>query len=92
MKAFVLGFLTAAALLIMLCFLWHPAMLMAGLGGLMDEDAIYLKSGGVVRGRIIDEQASSILVETAKGTYTLPIENCSLVRKNTLGRYFRELP
>jgi hypothetical protein len=92
MKPFVLGFFMAAALLIALYFFGKPGLLITHIGCIMDEDAVYLKSGRVIYGRIIDEEPGSIIIEEKNGTYTLPRDNCVSIKKNLIGRYFRELP
>jgi hypothetical protein len=92
MKVFILGFVTAAALAVMLYFFAQPVFLQAKLGRMLDEDTVYTKSGDVIRGWIVDEKPDMIFIETEKANYSLPREKCAAIRKNVLGRYFRDLP
>ncbi|MDD5439520.1 MAG: hypothetical protein PHS37_04975 [Candidatus Omnitrophica bacterium] len=92
MKAFVLGFLTAAALIVTSYFCGQPGFLQVKIGSILDEDIICLKSGSVLRGWIVEERPDNIFFRTEKDFYSLPPENCALIRKNVLSRYFRDLP
>lgn len=92
MKNFVLGFVAALVVMISAYFLFQGVIPMAEVGRIMDEDVIYLKSGDIVHGWIIDERPGEIFIETKDGFYTLPKNNCLAVKKNVVGRYLRDLP
>jgi hypothetical protein len=91
MKSFMLGFMSAATLLIGLYFFTQSVFLPAKLGRALDEDIVYLKSGDIVRGWIKEERGGIIFIETEKAAYSLPREKCNFIYKDVLGRYLREL-
>ncbi len=93
MKKFLLGFITGAFLLAgLIFFYWPGAILRVNIGRLLDKDIICLNSNESIEGWILSEDPGSVLLETEKGTFTLPSSNIKSIHKNRLSRYIRLLP
>jgi len=92
MKKFLLGLIVGFFLTLGLYFiLATDTRLHVDVGRLLDEDIIYLKDGGFIRGSVIDEGKEELLIETAKGNFTLPRSSCKDIAKNVLLRYVRQM-
>ena len=64
--------------------------LLIDVGRLLDQDIVYLKDGSLVRGWVLDEGSDEILIETGKGTFTLPRSICKRIEKDVFLRFVRK--
>jgi len=60
-------------------------------GRFLDMDIIYLKDGGLIKGWIVNERNNEILIETGKGTFTLPRSICKSIEKDVFLRFVRKV-
>jgi len=60
-------------------------------GRFLDQDIIYLEKGGFIRGRVIKEVGQDIIIETGKGSFTLPRSSCKAIEKSVFLRYLRQM-
>lgn len=92
MKKFLLGLIIGAFFTAGSYFLFSwDTKLHTDVGKLLDMDTLCLKDGDVIDGWILYEDNENILVETEKGSFTLPRSTCISIKKNTFLQYIREL-
>lgn len=67
------------------------ARLHTDVGHFLDQDVVHLKNGDFIRGWVIEEGSQDILIDTEKGSFTLPRSSCKSIDKNFLARYIRRV-
>jgi len=90
-KKFILGLVIGVFLSFGLYFMRSSdTRLHVDVGRFLDQDIVYLKDGGLIRGWVVDEGGNEILIETGKGTFTLPRSICRRVEKKVFLRFVRK--
>jgi hypothetical protein len=92
MKKFLLGFVIGVFLTVCIYFApYTDPRFRIEVGRMLDEDIIYLKSGTIVQGRIINETEEEIFIELKEGYFNLSLSQCEKIKRNHLFQYIREL-
>ncbi|MFC1675303.1 hypothetical protein ACFL1K_05415 [Candidatus Omnitrophota bacterium] len=60
-------------------------------GRLLDQDAVYLEDGSIVKGWIVNEGGYDILIETGGATFTLPLSKCVRIEKDVFLKFVRKV-
>jgi hypothetical protein len=90
-KNFLLGLMIGLCLASGLYFLRSSdTRLRIDIGRILDQDIVYLKDGSLVRGWVVKESESELLIETEKATFTLPASICKNIEKDVFLKFVRK--
>lgn len=92
MIRFLFGLLLGVVCAYVVLFYQRPPSFLAPItvGRLLDRDTIYVKDGGILQGWIREESEKDLLIETDRGTFRMPREQCLKVERDSWARYVRD--
>lgn len=90
MKHFLIGVIAGFLIGLSICLSFRP-VIQYYLGNLLDEDLVYLKGGTAISGKIIQENADSLLIRTKSDSMLVPRSRCAAIYRNAPAYYMRTL-